>query len=109
MGVAVVALADDSPGGEHGRGAEDGATEASSADAVDVRHTQTEHSVLGDTVAIGSALCYAAYTTLLEQKLGDDADPDMLSLFAFLGAFGSNEFESRQVSMLVQRVGCDDA
>ena len=85
VGVAVVALADETPGIEHG--AEDGIAEASAnADGGDEERTQAEHSVLGDTVAIGSALCYAVYTTMLEQKLGDDADADMLSLFAFLGA-----------------------
>jgi solute carrier family 35 protein F5 len=82
VGVAVVALADEAPG------AEDGVAEASAnADGGGDEHPQAEHSVLGDTVAIGSAVCYAAYTTMLEQKLGDDADADMLSLFAFLGAF----------------------
>ena len=92
VGVAVVALADKAPGVDPGHGAEDGTPEASgNADGVDAERTQAEHSVLGDTVAIGSALCYAAYTTMLEQKLGDDADADMLSLFAFLGAFCTNQ------------------
>ena len=78
VGVAVVALADEAPGAEDG---------IANADGGGNEPPQTEHSVLGDTVAIGSALCYAAYTTMLEHKLGDDADADMLSLFAFLGAF----------------------
>jgi len=72
VGVAVVALSDD---GSAGGGGEGGGGEQPAAAA--------EHSLAGDLVAVGSALCYAAYTTLLEQKLGDDAD--MLALFAFLG------------------------
>lgn len=87
----MVALADEAPVVDPDRGADDGAAEASgNADGVDAERRQAEHSVLGDTVAIGSALCYAAYTTMLEQKLGDDADAEMLSLFAFLGALCTN-------------------
>ncbi len=91
VGVAVVALADETPG--IGHGSEDGIAKASAnVDGGDEERTQAEHSVLGDTVAIGSALCYAVYTTMLEQKLGDDADADMLSLFAFLGAFHTHNY-----------------
>lgn len=88
VGVAVVALADEAPGVvKYGHDAQDGAaSQASTVESAGDKRTQIGHSIMGDTVAIGSAFCYAVYTTMLEQKLGDDADIDMLSLFAFLGA-----------------------
>jgi len=89
IGVAVVALADEAPAaadGRQGLGSVDPPpSDGNGAGAAASEQTISDHSVLGDTVAIGSALCYAVYTTLLEHKLGDDADVDMLSLFAFLG------------------------
>jgi drug/metabolite transporter (DMT)-like permease len=92
IGVAVVALADETPAsvepGQGGDGPESTVSEGvTDAGGGGEQSTLTEHSAVGDMVAIGSALCYAAYTTMLEHKLGDDADVDMLSLFAFLGAF----------------------
>ena len=86
IGVAVVALADEAPAadGNGGQGGVDPAPSDFNGAGAAIEEV-SDHSILGDTVAIGSALCYAVYTTLLEHKLGDDADVDMLSLFAFLG------------------------
>jgi solute carrier family 35 protein F5 len=102
IGVAVVALSDDD-GGESDSGAIEegvvnhGAQDAAASSPVSGAGAGAgERSLVGDLVAVGSAVCYAAYTTLLERKLDDDAD--MLALFAFLGE-GRNDCLPARPSM----------
>lgn len=45
------------------------------------------HPLLGDLLALSSALCYAIYTLLLKAKTGDESRVSMTLFFGFVGAW----------------------
>ena len=70
LGVAMVAFAD-----EHDPDGKD--TESGNS---------VEQSIIGDILALGSSVCYAAYTVLLDRHFGNDQNVDIMVLFGWLGA-----------------------
>jgi drug/metabolite transporter (DMT)-like permease len=39
-----------------------------------------DHSLLGDALCVGSAMCYSCYTVMMQRELRED-DPDVPALF----------------------------
>lgn len=52
-------------------------------------HKSSQQIVIGDTLALLSAVIYGLYTTMMKKKIGDEARVNMVLFFGFVGLFNT--------------------